>query len=500
MPRRSLILAGGGLKVAFQAGVLQVWLDEAGLAFDHIDAASGGVFNLAMRCQGMTGRQIADNWRRTRLADGISPNMPRLDNIGFVRGLFTLEGYRRHVFPAWGLDWTTIRQSDVEATFNVYNFTTHQLEVLPPAEMTEDLLCACVSLPMWFPPQEIDGQIYIDSVFITDANVEEAIARGADEVWVIWTVSRAGEWRDGFVANYFQIIETSANGHFNRICNRIRDNNALLDAGQPGEFGRPIALKILAAEVPLHYLINLSNDRLIEAVNLGVQEGRRWCEAQGIAFTPGPDPAPAPAGSTTSLEFTEQMKGFIALGEPDYVLGHDKGKLAGLSALVHLTIGVDDVDRFVTDPRHLARADGYVACDAFGGRREVSNGEFNLLVDTADPDRKAMHYRLFFTNAQGQPLTLIGFKTIADDPGPDEWEDTTTLFTKIVKGHVSIDEDATAPLEAAGILRIQLGDFLHQMTTFRVEGPTFADRMSALMRFGNLFFGKLWQVYGPRIL
>jgi predicted acylesterase/phospholipase RssA len=29
--KRSLILAGGGIKVAFQAGVLQVWLDEAGL-------------------------------------------------------------------------------------------------------------------------------------------------------------------------------------------------------------------------------------------------------------------------------------------------------------------------------------------------------------------------------------------------------------------------------------------------------------------------------------
>ena len=40
--KRSLILAGGGIKVAFQAGVLQVWLDEAGLEFDHADGASGG--------------------------------------------------------------------------------------------------------------------------------------------------------------------------------------------------------------------------------------------------------------------------------------------------------------------------------------------------------------------------------------------------------------------------------------------------------------------------
>jgi len=34
--KRSLIMAGGGIKVAFQAGALQVWLDEAGLTFDHV--------------------------------------------------------------------------------------------------------------------------------------------------------------------------------------------------------------------------------------------------------------------------------------------------------------------------------------------------------------------------------------------------------------------------------------------------------------------------------
>jgi cholesterol oxidase len=125
---------------------------------------------------------------------------------------------------------------------------------------------------------------------------------------------------------------------------------------------------------------------------------------------------------------------------------------------------------------------------------------FNLLVDLDDPERKAMFYRLFFTNAQGDPLTLIGFKRIEDDPGPDEWEDTTTLYTRVVRGHVSIDQDGTAPIEAAGIIRIQLGDFLHQMTTFRVEGPSLGARMNGLTRFGGLFLGKLWQVYGPRII
>ena len=45
--RRSLILAGGGMKVGYQAGVMQVLLDEAGLAFDHADGTSGGCINLA---------------------------------------------------------------------------------------------------------------------------------------------------------------------------------------------------------------------------------------------------------------------------------------------------------------------------------------------------------------------------------------------------------------------------------------------------------------------
>ncbi|KYF73532.1 hypothetical protein [Sorangium cellulosum] len=39
--KRSLILAGGGMKVAFQAGVLEVWLDEAGLSFGSATVSFG---------------------------------------------------------------------------------------------------------------------------------------------------------------------------------------------------------------------------------------------------------------------------------------------------------------------------------------------------------------------------------------------------------------------------------------------------------------------------
>ena len=104
---RALILAGGGLKVAFQAGVLQVWLDEAKLTFSHADGRSGGTFNLAMYCQHMSGRQIADNWRNLRPLKGVSPNWRQYLKGPYASSLLTLDGYRRHVFPAGG--WTGSR-------------------------------------------------------------------------------------------------------------------------------------------------------------------------------------------------------------------------------------------------------------------------------------------------------------------------------------------------------------------------------------------------------
>src|SRR3954447_13517159 len=107
--KRALIMAGGGTKVAFQAGVLQVWLDEAGLRFDHADGASGGVFNLAMYCQGMSGTAIADAWRTLPFYRGIGLNWKHAWKLLYAPSLFTLDRVRRHHFTHWGLDWDRIR-------------------------------------------------------------------------------------------------------------------------------------------------------------------------------------------------------------------------------------------------------------------------------------------------------------------------------------------------------------------------------------------------------
>src|SRR3954470_18773016 len=382
MAKRSLILAGGGLKVCYQAGVLQVWLDEAQLTFDHADGASGGTFNLAMYCQGMTGKQIADNWRN------LDPFLPVDINTSgvwpFSRSLFTTDSLRTKVLPFWGIDWQTIRQSPRACTFNVFNFSKKQLEVLPQSQMTEDLEIGAVSLPMWFPPVKINGDTYFDSVYITDGNLDEAVKRGADEIWAIWTVSRKDEYRDGFVNEYFQIIETVADTNFFRYWRRIEASNAAIAAGQQGEFGRPITLNLLEAEVPVHYLLNFSQDRMAEAVNQGVEDARAWCRARNIPLTPGPSYPPAPSPAANSIQFTEEMKGFVSAGanaqsRADYQQAADAGRQNNGAFMFHLDVKAPDVDQFITSPQHRTVATGYVDSPMYGGRRPA-DGVVQLLV------------------------------------------------------------------------------------------------------------------------
>ena len=251
---------------------------------------------------------------------------------------------------------------------------------------------------------------------------------------MIWTVSDKDEWHAGFVANYFQIIETSADGHYKAALKRIADNNAAIAAGRTGEYARHIEVKELKADVALHYLIDFSRDRLTEAVNLGVERAREWCKENGIPLKPKPGEFPTEVHTAqTRLSFTEEMKGFVTFGELDYDKGYSTGKKNRTDIMFHLTITIDGVNRFVTRPEHdtddLA---GYIECDALGGRLPIEGGIFNLFVDDQDPSVKRMFYRLFFRDREGVALTLSGFKLVKDDPGMDLWHDTTTPVGRCV--------------------------------------------------------------------
>lgn len=192
-------------------------------------------------------------------------------------------------------------------------------------------------------------------------------------------------------------------------------------------------------------------------------------------------------GGRTSLSFTEEMKGFYRPGarNPDRM---------GERFSFRLTITADDVDRFLDDPDHQARAEGWIDAAACGGRRRVERGWFNLFAPGGAPDRRLMRYRLHFRDGEDRPCTLTGWKNVFHGPPTDIWPATTTLYFRVLEGHVPDGGDDQATIIGAGTLTIELDDFIRQLASFRVEGP---GGLAALHRFAVFFAGNLWQVYGP---
>ena len=211
--------------------------------------------------------------------------------------------------------------------------------------------------------------------------------------------------------------------------------------------------------------------------------------------------APVAAVSAESMgygrrvAFTEQMKGWVTLGETDPVSGWRAARRRGHRLMFELTITATDIDEFVADGDHPGTAVGFVRSDLLGGELPVESGWFNLFVappESPGAGTREMRYRLWLRDGSGAPVTLSGFKTVRNDRGLDIWSDTSTLRTTLLRGHVP--PGGSAPVIGAGVLRIQPLDFAKQLTTFRSSGE---DPLRSLGQFGAFFGGSLWRIYGP---
>lgn len=201
----------------------------------------------------------------------------------------------------------------------------------------------------------------------------------------------------------------------------------------------------------------------------------------------------------TAVRFTEEMRGFLGFGAGDFRSGWHEGRASDTEIMFRLTISVDDLARFVADPLHEATASGWLAVPSLAtGEIPLEGGRFNLFAPGLEPGRTTMRYRLRFRDAAGNPLTLVGFKDVGDDPGFDVWRDTTSLSISLLDGHVEVDPAAVGAaaedghrVRARGVMVVRPLDFARQLTTFR-------GRPLAVARFAALFLAILWRTYAGR--
>lgn len=106
------------------------------------------------------------------------------------------DGILNKVFPALGVDADAVRRhatapDAVEGSFNVVEFTEKRCHAIDAKDIDAELMAAGMSLPIFLTPLRRDGRIWTDAVWVRDANVAEALRRGADEVWLIWCIGNS---------------------------------------------------------------------------------------------------------------------------------------------------------------------------------------------------------------------------------------------------------------------------------------------------------------------
>lgn len=493
-PKRALILAGGGMRVAYQAGVIRA-LVEAGLSFAHADGTSGGTINLSMLLSGISAQEMCDRWRTLDVRDFGSPmplekylESPQLLAMGGADGII------KHVFPHLGIDVAKINSAQgMQGTFNVCNYSRKTNEVIPHQTIDLDLLIAGISLPIFMPPVRKGNDLYIDSVWIKDANLMEAVRRGAEELWVVWCIGNISAYHNGIFNQYVHMIEISANGALFEEFNQIKEINGRIGNGEV-VYGhtQPIRLHLIKPNYPLpldpdFYLGRIDAATLIAMGYADTKSYLSTMKSEGLPLEPEVTKMNDPKLGVT---FREVMAGGFVLGETDPRAGEQKGKAAGTVLTMHATITIQDLDRFISDPAHLGQLNGAIDFPPFGDNILAKAGVFNLFSPTDQPKLKLMVYEMAFEH-QGQDYYLAGKKEVRDDPGFDLWKDTTTLYTQLHQG-----PDKTSPVVGAGVLSLGAPELMKMGSTMHAINATSAvESAEAMARFGKFFMGELWSTY-----
>lgn len=495
-PRRSLVLSGGGMRVAYQAGVLRA-LQEHGLSFQHADGTSGGTMNLAMLMSGLTPDQMCDRWRTLDVKKFVSM-LPFEEYLKMhnVKAFGDADGIVNDVFPHLGIDLEKIRAAKgMEGTFNVCNYTHKTNEVIPHTNAALDLLVAGISLPIFMPSVEHDGDQYIDSVWIKDANVMEAVKRGAEEIWLVWCIGNHGIYKDGIFNQYVHMLEMSANGELFEEFDRIREINKRIENGDsPYGQTRPITMHLIKPEYPLPLDPDFYFDRVDAStlVSMGYADASTYLanmDEEGIDFVPAAtrmkDPEPG-------IAFREKMEGWFSLGTQDPDEGASKGKEQGTKLSLHGSIYIRNMRRFMEGPDHSGTLAGHIDFAPFDDYLPAKTGVFNLFVEEGEnaPDTKWMIYEMQFDH-EGNSYYLAGRKEVRDDPGFDIWQDTTTLKVQLHEG-----TDTTGTVVGAGILKLTRKELVNLLKTlYAIDAEDTAERFNLLANFGAFFLGEIWDSY-----
>lgn len=202
MPRRALVLAGGGARGAYQVGMLEGLVGARQLDFEILRGVSVGALNAAFLAQAPTApdplaslkEQVANLrtlWTERIRGNGSVYRSRTLGVAGLAAGadsLYTVEPLREllraHVDPG------KIRSSGRDFAVGTVSLVSGRYEEWgPEADAFLDRVLASASIPVVFPfvRRERDRDLLVDGGVRNITPLSSAFGRGPDEVWVLLT-------------------------------------------------------------------------------------------------------------------------------------------------------------------------------------------------------------------------------------------------------------------------------------------------------------------------
>ena len=489
-PRRALVLPGGGLRLSYQVGILLA-LEQAGLGFQIMDGTSGGSLNMSMLLCGLPPQDMARRWRSLKLQDTVSflplKDYLQADQIG---ALADGRGFRDKVLPHLGIDIDRIRAATgVQASYNLLDYGAKAVAVIPSSAIDADLLIAGMSLPGVFPPLHRDGKTYLDTGFVQDANLSEAVRQGAEELWLLWGLGNTGVYRGDPLHLYVQMLEMSANAALNQQLAAITDLNSRIAKGD-SPFGQTRAITVHVVR-PAHALPldpDLFSGRIDHAtlIDMGYADGWQYLSQFGPDQPGGPVRPPPTTDNPTRM--VDPVPGvrlqFEFAGDLTLASGG-----ARLPVRLNLCVHVHDLDQFIAAPAPLAPLTGRLqGAPLAGGATEpqpVLGGSYR---QSTLPDRsREIEYRMQLRHGD-RLLALVATQTLRDDPGFDRWQDLSTLSVRLSDGDTAW---------ASGDLRLSLPDLKHWLGTVQAtETRSLTEATRTVGRYAKFFLRELSDVYG----
>lgn len=190
----ALVLSGGGARGAYQAGVLRAFVDKGFLdqtnAFDLIHGISVGAVNgcalahFSKKDIGLGVKFLADRWNHTINSnkDIWRYRAPRINapSIGDASQL--------HKYIDDNINHSQIMKSDVDLTISATRFRDGTCAIVDKHNpYFLQFVKASSAFPIYFPPVEIGGEVYIDGHLSDREPLSSVIKKGAKNILIIDT-------------------------------------------------------------------------------------------------------------------------------------------------------------------------------------------------------------------------------------------------------------------------------------------------------------------------